>query len=89
MPGTFFRAKSAYFKHDKDDSREILTTFKDQRRFLDISNYEKQEKKISCHMHFKIEGKVVKVQLDTGAKVNVISTKVLQDLASRYPCEKS
>ena len=40
-------------------------------------------------MHFKIEGKVVKVQLDTGAKVNVISTKVLQDLASRYPCEKS
>ena len=37
----------------------------------------------------KIEGKVVKVQLDTGAKVNVISTKVLQDLASRYPCEKS
>ena len=37
----------------------------------------------------KIEDKVVKVQLDTGAKVNVISTKVLQDLASRYPCEKS
>ena len=40
-------------------------------------------------MHFKIEGKVVKVQLDTGAKVNVISTKVLQDLAFCYPCEKS
>ena len=37
----------------------------------------------------KIEGKVVKVQLDTGAKGNVISTKVLQDLASRYPCGKS
>ena len=37
----------------------------------------------------KIEGKVVKVQLDTGAKANVISTKVLQDFASRYPCEKT
>ena len=37
----------------------------------------------------KIESKVVKVQLDTAAKVNVISTKVLQDFASRNPCEKS
>ena len=30
----------------------------------------------------------MKVQLDTGAKVNVISTKFLQDFASRYPFEK-
>ena len=37
----------------------------------------------------QIEGKVVKVQLDTGAKVNVISIKVLQDFASCYPCEKT
>ena len=37
----------------------------------------------------KIEGKVVKVQLDTGVKVNVISIKVLQDFASCYPCEKT
>ena len=53
MPGTYFRAESAYFKREKDDSRDILTAFKDRRRFLDISNYEKQKKKISCHMHFK------------------------------------
>ena len=39
--------------------------------------------------NLKIEDNVVKVQLDTGAKVNVISTKVLQDFASRYPCEKT
>ena len=39
--------------------------------------------------NLKIEDKVVKVQLDTGAKVNVISTKVLQDFASRYPFEKT
>ena len=44
------------FKREKDDSRDILTAFKDRRRFLDISNYEKQKKKISCHMHFKIRG---------------------------------
>ena len=37
----------------------------------------------------KIEGTVVKVQIDTGAKVNVISIKVLQDFASCYPCEKT
>ena len=37
----------------------------------------------------KIEGTVVKVQVDTGAKVNVISIKVLQDFASCYPCEKT
>ena len=54
MPGTYFRAESAYFKREKDDSRDILTAFKDRRRFLDISNYEKQKKKISCHMHFKL-----------------------------------
>ena len=53
MPGTYCRAESAYFKREKDDSRDILTAFKDRRRFLDISNYEKQKKKISCHMHFK------------------------------------
>ena len=53
MPGTYFRAESAYFKREKDDSRDILTAFKDRRRFLDISSYEKQKKKISCHMHFK------------------------------------
>ena len=53
MPGTYFRAESAYFKREKDDSRDILTAFKDRRRFLDISNYEKQKKKSSCHMHFK------------------------------------
>ena len=41
MPGTYFRAESAYFKREKDDSRDILTAFKDRRRFLDISNYEK------------------------------------------------
>ena len=46
MPGTYFRAESAYFKREKDDSRDILTAFKDRRRFLDISNYEKQKKKI-------------------------------------------
>ena len=39
--------------------------------------------------NLKIEDKVVKVQLDTGAKVNVISTRVLQDSASRYPCKKT
>ena len=39
--------------------------------------------------NLKIEDKVVKVQLDTVAKVNVISTKVLQDFASRYPFEKT
>ena len=39
--------------------------------------------------NLKIKGKVVKVQLETGAKVNVISTKVLQDFASRYPCEET
>ena len=39
--------------------------------------------------NLKIEDKVVKVQLDTGAKVNVISTKFLQDFASRYPFEKT
>ena len=39
--------------------------------------------------NLKIEDKVVKVQLDTGAKVNVISTKVLQDFTSRYPFEKT
>ena len=53
MAGTYFGAESAYFKREKDDSRDILTAFKDRRRFLDISNYEKQKKKISCHMHFK------------------------------------
>ena len=37
----------------------------------------------------QIEGKVVKVQLDTGAKVNVISIKDLQNFASCYPCEKT
>ena len=42
-----------------------------------------------CCANLKIEDKVVKVQLDTGAKVNVISTKVLQDFASRYPFEKT
>ena len=52
MPGTYFRAESAYFKREKDDSRDILTAFKYRRRFLDISDYEKQKKKISCHMHF-------------------------------------
>ena len=45
MPGTYFRAESAYFKREKDDSRDILTAFKDRRRFLDISSYEKQKKK--------------------------------------------
>ena len=45
MPGTYFRAESAYFKREKDDSRDILTAFKYRRRFLDISNYEKQKKK--------------------------------------------
>ena len=39
--------------------------------------------------NLKIEDKVVKVQLDTGAKVNVISTKFLQDLTSHYPFEKT
>ena len=39
--------------------------------------------------NLKIEDKVVKVQLDTGAKVNVISTRVLPDSASRYPCKKT
>ena len=28
MPGTYFRAESAYFKREKDDSRDILTAFK-------------------------------------------------------------
>ena len=41
-----------------------------------------------CENH-KIEDKVVKVQLDTGAKVNVISTKFLPDFTSRYPFEKT
>ena len=50
MLGTHF---SAYFKREKDDARDILTAFKDRRRFLDISNYEKQKKKKNpCHMHF-------------------------------------
>ena len=42
-----------------------------------------------CCANLKIEDKVVKVQLDTGAKVNVISTRVLQDSTSRYPCKKT
>ena len=45
MPGTYFRAESAYFKRENDDSRDILTAFKDRRRFLDISSNEKQKKK--------------------------------------------
>ena len=61
MPGTYFRAESAYFKREKDDSRDILTAFKDRRRFLDISNYEKQKKKnfVSyAHKTFKIRFKI-------------------------------
>ena len=42
-----------------------------------------------CCANLKIEDKVVKVKLDTGAKVNVIFTRVLQDSASRYPCKKT
>ena len=33
--------------------KEILSAFEDQSRFIHISNYEKQGKKIWCHMHFK------------------------------------
>ena len=50
--------------------------------FISVATSERSE-------NLKIEGKVVKVQLDTGAKVNVIPIKVLQDFASRYLCEKT
>ena len=36
---------------------------------------------------FKIEGKVVKVQLDIGAKVNFMSSNVICKTASRYSYE--
>ena len=54
MPGTYFRAESAYFKREKDDSRDILTAFKYRRRFLDISNYEKRKKKFHVICTLKV-----------------------------------
>ena len=49
MPGTYFRAESAYFKRENDDSRDILTAFKYRRCFLDISNYEKPKKNLMSY----------------------------------------
>ena len=47
------------FKREKDDSRDILTAFKDRRRFLDISNYEKQKKKFRVICTLKYVGDLI------------------------------
>ena len=41
--------------------KEILSAFEDQSRFIHISNYEKQGKKIWCHMHFKVRCIILKI----------------------------